>query len=155
MTHHDPDQKFAKLVEGQRLVMFTTRQESGALVSRPMTVQEHEGDVFRFIAQNDNAVTREADGQQVNLSVIDGGTYLSISGRCHVERDVAKKRELWNRINEAYADDPEDPNNIILEVTAESGEYWDSGNTVTQLFGIAKAAITGNKPDGDHGTVQL
>ena len=83
MNHHDTDQKFAKLVEGQRLVMFATTQPSGAIVSRPMTVQEHEGNVFRFIAQADNAVTQEADGQQVNLSVMDGGTYLSISGRCH------------------------------------------------------------------------
>lgn len=155
MSEQDHEKKFGKLLKGQRIVMFTTQSETGALQSRPMTIQEYEYGVFRFIAQADNDITRQADGKQVNLAIIDGGTYLSISGLCEVERDVAKKKELWNRINEAYADDPEDPNNVVLEVTSETGEYWDGGNTVSQVLNIAKAAITKERPEADHGTVEL
>lgn len=153
MTDHP--EKIVKLLKGNMIVMLTTVSESGALQSRPMTIQEQEDWTFRFIAQDENDVTRQADGKQVNLAVVDGGSYVSLSGTCRVERDVAKKRELWNRINEAYADDPEDPNNVILEVEAETGEYWDGGTKVGQVIGIVKAAITKDAPEGDHGTTQL
>jgi Pyridoxamine 5'-phosphate oxidase like len=112
--------------------------------------------VFRFIAQNDSAVTRQADGKEVNLSVMDGSTYISLSGTGRVERDVTKKRELWDRLTEACAGEPEDPANIILEVSASVGEYWQGGNPVANIIGLAKAALTKKRPDnGDHGTAQL
>ena len=41
-------------------------------------------------------------------------------------------------------------------MTADTAEYWDGGNTVAMLVGLAKGAITGDRPDqGEHGTVQL
>lgn len=147
---------FADLLKGQRFVMFTTRSTDGVLTSRPMTIAEREDSVFRFITQGDNDVATEADGQQVNLSIMDGSSYVSMAGTGRVERDLAKKQELWNRIQEAYAGDAEDPNNVILEVTVDSAEYWDGGNQVSTLIGLAKAAVTGERPnDGVHGTVQL
>ena len=156
MTEHDHEKELRKLVEGQRFMLFTTLDESRALVSRPMTVQAVEDWVVRFIAQDDNAVTRQADGQQVNLGVMDGGTYISLSGVGRVERDVAKKRELWDRLTEAYAGDAEDPANIILEVVVSSGEYWQGGNLVGSIIGLARAVLTGRRPEnGEHGTAQL
>ena len=81
MIEQAPSEVLRKLVEGQRFMMLTTQDDQGALVSRPMTVQEFDDDwVFRFIAQEDNAVTREADGRQVNLTVMDGNAYVSLSG---------------------------------------------------------------------------
>lgn len=156
MTQDASSEALRKLVEGQRFVMMTTRAADGALVSRPMTVQEVDDWVFRFITQDDNAVTSESDGQQVNLAVMDGNTYVSVSGTGRVERDVAKKRELWDRLTEAYAGQPDDPANVILEITAESGEYWDGGNPVAHALSLAKAALTGERPGGgDHGTADL
>lgn len=143
-----------KLVEGQRFAMLTTKA-GDKLVSRPMTIQETENGVLRFITQADNDVARESDGQQVNLAIVDGGTYISLSGVGHLENDVTKKQELWNRLNEAYAGEPEDPNNVILDIAVESGEYWDGGNPVAQVLNIAKTAITGKAPQGEHGTVEL
>lgn len=155
MTENNHAAELHDLLEDQRFLMLTTLDEHGALVSRPMTVQEVEGWKIRFITQADNAVTGQAEARQVNLAAMDGSTYLSLSGTGSVERDVQKKRELWDRLTEAYADDPEDPKNVILVVTAESGEYWDSGNLVATLAGLAKAAITGERPDGEHGKAQL
>ena len=157
MREQAPGVVLRKLVEGQRFMMLTTQDDQGALVSRPMTVQEFDDDwVFRFIAQEDDAVTREADGRQVNLTVMDGNAYVSLSGTGRVERDVAKKRELWDRLTQAYAGEADDPANIILEVAASAGEYWDGGNPVANVIGLARAAVTGRRPDdGDHGTAQL
>ncbi|MBB1508302.1 pyridoxamine 5'-phosphate oxidase family protein [Tessaracoccus sp. MC1756] len=144
------------LIKGQRFVMFTTRDADGALMSRPMTIAEREESVFRFITQDDNDVSTQSDGQQVNLSIMDGSAYVSMSGTGRVERDTAKKRELWNRIQEAYAGDAEDPANVVLEVSVNTAEYWDGGSQVGTLIALAKAAVTGKRPDqGEHGTVQL
>ena len=74
-----------------------------------MTVQEVEGPVLRFVTQADNDVARDGGGKKVSLALVDGGTFASLSGTGHVEADLAKKRELWNRINDAYAGDVEDP----------------------------------------------
>lgn len=155
MSDQNHAEELRKLAEGQRFVMFTTVAEGGELVSRPMTVAELDGWVFRFIAQDDNDVTRQSDAEQVNLAVMNGGTYLSLSGTARIERDLAKKQELWDRLTEAYAGEAEDPNNIIIEVTAQTGEYWDAGNPIVRVIGLAKAAITGDAPSGDHGTAHL
>lgn len=156
MTDHDEARDaLRERVEGQRFMMLTTRTAQGTLTSRPMTVQELDGWTLRFITQESNAVTSESEGQQVNLAVMDGGTYLSLSGTGHVSRDVQKKRELWDRLTEAYGGEPEDPDNVILDVVVDEGEYWDGGNPIARVVGLAKAAITGERPSGEHGTVDL
>lgn len=154
MAHDDDTKKLQDLFEKQRFVMLTTSEGSGRLVSRPMTVQERDGWTVRFITQAGNDAATQSDGQQVNLAVADGGTYLSLSGTGRVENDLAKKQELWNRLNEAYAGDAEDPENVILEVTVDSGEYWDAGNPIVRVAGLA-AAVIGKRPAGDHGEADV
>ncbi len=147
-------EKFEELVKGQRFVMFTTLAESGELLSRPMTIQERDGWLLRFVTQADNDVAVQSDGRQVNLSLIDGGDYVSLSGTGRVERDLAKKQELWNAINDAFAGDAEDPNNVILEVEVDQAEYWEGGNPVSRLVGLAKTVATGEADDaGEHGVI--
>ncbi len=149
-------EELRKLVAGQRFAMLTTVADDGSLVSRPMTIQENDDWVFRFITQESNEVTAQAEGQQVNLSIMDGGTYLSFSGTGSVDRDLQAKRELWDRLTQAYAGEPEDPENVILDVTVRTGEYWDGGNPVMRVLGLAKAAVTGDPPaSGEHGAVDL
>lgn len=143
-------------LKDQRFVMLTTRSTEGSLESRPMTVQEVDGWVVRFIAQADDDTTTQSDGQQVNLAVMDGGDYLSLSGTGSINRDAAEKRELWNRLNEAYAGDADDPNNVIVEIAVTSGEYWDAGNPVVRVLGLAKAALTGDAPSsGENGATRV
>lgn len=153
--HDEARDALRERVEGQRFMMLTTTTGTGSLTSRPMTVQELDGWTLRFITQESNAVTAESEGKQVNLAVMDGGTYVSLSGTGSVSRDVQQKRELWDRLTEAYGGEPEDPDNVILDVHVDEGEYWDGGNLVARVVGLAKAAITGDRPSGEHGTVEL
>ncbi|WP_040159357.1 pyridoxamine 5'-phosphate oxidase family protein [Nigerium massiliense] len=146
-----------KLIDSTRFAMFTTRDEGGKLVSRPMTVQKREDARFLFISQRDTDVAQQADGQAVNLAFVTGGNYVSVSGTGSVLDDVAQKKELWNAMNDAFADGgPEDPNNVIVAVDADGAEYWDTPNGVVTLLGAVKAAVAGGRPaGGDHGTVNL
>lgn len=158
-AEHETDhaKKLHDLVQGQRFVMLTSADESGQLVSRPMTIQEIEDPwIIRFITQRDTDVARQSEGQQVNLAIMTSSDYVSLSGVGVISGDLEAKRELWNRLNEAYAGEPEDPNNVILDIAVESGEYWDGGSPITRVLGLAKAAATGEAPtSGDHGTAQL
>lgn len=141
-------------VEGQRFVMLAT--SNGAEISnRPMTVQEFDGWTLRFITQASNEVVAEGDGKRVNVGIMDGGTFVSLTGTGSINRSVEDKRELWGRLNEAYAGEPEDPENVILDITVTEGEYWDGGNPVARLVGLATAALTGKAPEGDHGTATV
>ena len=151
----EPTETLRDHLKGQWFVMLTSLAEDGRLVSRPMTVQELDGWTLRFIAQDDNDVVGQAEGKQVNMSFNSGGTYVSLSGTGAVSRDTTAKQELWNRLNEAYAGDADDPSNVILEVTADEGEYWDGGGPVARVLGLARAAVTREATGGEHEVVDL
>lgn len=139
----------------ERFYMLASIAPDGSIESRPMTVQEVDGWRFRFIAQVDDDVITQSEGKQVNLSVMSGGTYISLAGEGSVSRDVQEKVELWGRLNEAYAGEPEDPENVILTVHVHAGSYWDAGSAVTRVLGLAKAALTGEAPSGSSGSAEV
>jgi len=157
-TMSDQPETLADLVEGSRFAMFTTQDADGNLVSRPMTVQEvTDDDTLVFISQAGTDVSRQSDGKQVNLAIADDGKWVSIAGTGQVSDDRATKERLWNTANDAYTDGgPENPDNVVIRVQADSAEYWDTPGGVGVALGILKAKVTGAKPKGgDHGTVDF
>lgn len=146
-----------KLVEASRFAMLTTVDSRGHLVSRPMTVQEHDGDRFLFITQRANEVAVDSDGREVNLSIVGDSSWVSLAGTGSISDDVETKKRLWSVFNDAYTEGgPENPDNVVLTITMHDAEYWDSPGGVATLLGVAKARITGGKPpQGEHGTVAL
>ena len=151
----DTSAELRQRVEKQRFMMLTSADESGALESRPMTVQRFDGWSLWFITQRGNDVAQQSDGSYVNLSAMDGGIQISLSGTGRLSSDVDEKRDLWNRLNEAYAGDAEDPENVILVVDVDRGAYWDSGNAIARVAGLAKAAVSGEPPEGEHGEASV
>lgn len=154
----DDSTKVRKLAEKARFGMLTTLDETGSMVSRPMTVQEIDDQfTLLFITQRGNDAAVQSDGKPVNLSFADGGAYVSIAGRGELRDDVEKKKELWNPANDAYTEGgPENPDNVILAVRADSAEYWDSPSAPVQAISMLAALVTGDKPaGGEHGTVVI
>ena len=67
-------------------------------------------------------------------------------------------RELWNSFTDAWLEGgPDNPNNILIEVEAESAEYWDApGNSkIVQLANLAKSAVKGERIEGDNDVVDF
>ena len=64
--------------------------------------------------------------------------------------DAGKKKELWNKIAEAwFPGGPTDPDLALVQVRIVHANYWDvKSSKLVQLFAMAKAAVTG-KPPGD------
>ena len=156
----DQTTKVAELLDGQRFGMFTTTDPTGTLISRPMALQEVEfdGDLWFFAARDSRKVSHIAADPQVNVTVTSSSTWVSLTGQAAVVDDRAKKRELWNSVVEAwFPDGPDDDGVVLLKVTGDSAEYWDSpGGRVASLLSFAKAKVTGQPYDGgENATVRL
>lgn len=158
-TASDDRKTVNELIRGQRTAMLTTIHEDGRLVTRPMACQEAEFDgQFWFFAEADSDKCREirADSR-VNVSFPESGSWVSISGTASVIQDSAKARELWNDLAEAwFQSDPDDPKVVLIRVDAETAEFWDSPGKAGQVLEMAKAKVSGERPDlGESDTVRL
>jgi Pyridoxamine 5'-phosphate oxidase like len=86
----------------------------------------------------------------VNVATASSSSWVSLTGHAGVVDDLARKRELWNKVVEAwFPNGPEDPDVVLLRVEAASGEYWDSpGGRLATAVSFAKAKLTGQRYDG-------
>lgn len=151
--------KFVELVEGARTCMFTTVDEDGSLVSRPMAVQavDPDGTVWFFAFSDAPKIAQIESNAEVNLSFGQDDTWVSASGTAVLVEDDAKKRELWNPFATAWFQcEPEDEIVSLIRVDTTSGEYWDSPGKAIALFGVLKALTVGGEPiDGDNAKLDL
>ncbi|GIG28155.1 pyridoxamine 5'-phosphate oxidase family protein [Cellulomonas marina] len=155
-----PREKVVELVKDSRFAMLTTVGEGGALVSRPMAVQdvEFDGDLYFFADADSHKVHEIQAGSPANASFSNATSWLSISGSAEVVRDTAKAKELWGPSAEAwYPDGPETPNLVIVVVHGQTAEYWDSpGGRIATALSLAKSKLTGERYDGgENATVAL
>lgn len=152
--------KITQLIKGIRVAMVTSSDRSGALVSRPMATQDVEfnGDVW-FIAERESSLAQQLGARSANVNVGYAGSssWVSLSGTGRVVDDVEKLREQWNLFTDAWMEGgPENPNNVLIHVEADSAQYWDApGSKVTQLVNLAKAVTTGQRFEGDNNKIDL
>lgn len=161
-TDHATDDSTREVVDilrDMRMAMLTTRSDQGALLSRPMAMQqvEFDGDLW-FFAERDSAPVAHIGGDpQVNVSAYSNDTWISISGEASVVPDQAKKDELWNAVVEAWFPDGPGPDVVLLKVHATGGEYWKSpGGRLATAVSFVKAKLTHQRYDGgENETVDL
>ena len=155
----DRQEKVRALVKDARIAMLTSVAPDGRLVSKPMATQDVEldGDVW-FVAERDSQKVRNIEAHpHVNVAYSDRSSWLSLSGTARVVDDTAKLEELWNTFTDAWLEGgPQNPNNVLIRVEADSAEYWDGpGSKVTQVLNLVKAKVTGERYEGDNETVDL
>lgn len=155
MSHDDDRQKVGELIKDIRIAMLTHADANGRLVSHPMATQEVEfdGDVF-FIAERDSHKAKDIAAQtpaKVNVAYSSGSAWVSLSGTAQIVDDRAKLAELWNTFTDAWAEGgPENPNNVLIRVSADTAEYWDTpGSKATSVINLVKAKVTGERLDAD------
>ena len=130
MSSKDPVETLLQKTQDASVCMLTTTEDDGRLVSRPMSIQDIEDDhTIWFMTRVDTPAMQEATGgQQVNVSVAEKGFWASISGTAMAVQDIERKKQYWSKTTEAFFGDakPEDPEVVLLKVTPQSGQYWDS-----------------------------
>ncbi|MDB5512274.1 MAG: pyridoxamine 5-phosphate oxidase [Enterovirga sp.] len=152
-THHEGAAKLYKMIEGVKVAMMTTVEPDGTLHSRPMWnhSSDESGDLWFFTRARTPKVGELQRESEVNLAYSDpsGQDYVSVSGKAEIVRDKAKVKELWSEgLRTWFPNGPDDPDIALIRVHPSGGEYWDGpSRTVLQLYGYAKARLTGEPPN--------
>ena len=155
--------KLWNMIKKYRFAMMATRETSGDLRSRPMTTieRDYDGSLWFFAKADSAAVQALRAHPEVCLSYSDSDAFdfVSVAGRGNIVTEVTKKKELWKPAVQAwFPEGAESPLNVLVKVTPDHAEYWDSkSNKLVQLFTLAKALATGTPPHdiGEHRDVPM
>jgi general stress protein 26 len=157
--------KLWKMIKDIKFAMFTTQHGNGHLHARPMTTQnkglDEDESLWFFMSKAGDPVADLIDNPTVAVIYADPGsdTYVSVSGSAAVIEDAAKKKQLWNKANDAwFPNGPTDPDAALVQVQIVHANYWDvTDSKPVQLFKMAAAAVTGKPPTdmGEHGEVRM
>ena len=79
--------------------------------------------------------------------IVRQGFWASIAGTATVDGDVERKKAFWSKTTEAFFGEskPEDPDIVLLRVTPETGQYWDSPGLPATAVEVLKG-MTSKKP---------
>jgi general stress protein 26 len=142
------------LIKDIKFGMLTHRHSDGSLQGHPLTTQNKSIDenstLYFFNSKKSEMASRLAEDNQVNVAYADTGAdnYVSIAGKAVLSSDQATKERLFNAIAKAwFPGGVNDPDLQLLEVRITHAEYWNAKDSkLTQLFKMAKSAITGEPP---------
>ncbi|MCH8611929.1 pyridoxamine 5'-phosphate oxidase family protein [Arsenicicoccus dermatophilus] len=156
----EQQQKVAEIIRSTRIAMMTHVDGTGRLVSHPMATQDVDfaGTVL-FVAERHSQKCLDLQANpQVNLAYAGNGAWVSLSGTARIVDDTERLKELWGTFTDAWMEGgPDNPENVLVEVTGDTAEYWDApgGSKVVQLANLVKAAVTGKRVEGDNEVVDL
>ena len=149
-------------MKATRIATLTYVDEAGRLVSTPMGTQDFEdpGTVWFITELDTDKVAAIRQRPEVNVAYASDKGWVSLAGRAVVSEDRAKLEELWDVSVSAYMPgDAQDPNNGLLEITADTAEYWESPGKAALLVQLVKGVLTDDKAqdedDDTSGVVQL
>ncbi|MET3143457.1 UNVERIFIED_ORG: general stress protein 26 [Arthrobacter sp. UYEF10] len=160
MTDTENISKVTDIINDAHIGMLTTINEEGALVSRPLAVQDvqEDGDLWFFTGRGTSQVSHIQADPRVNVSFGRRTEWVSVAGTAEVVTDRAKIHEMWNQVVEAwFPDGPDTPEVCLLRVDSESAEYWTSpGGTAATVLQWVKSKVTHSRMSvGESGTVEL
>ncbi len=149
-TIHLPKERMSEMIKDIRFAMLTTCNEAGDLHSRPMTTQqeEHDGILWFIIGRSAQSAVDILTHPHVNLSYSDPTThrYVSVSGRATLVEDHSRIVKFWQSDYSVwFPKGVDDPELVLLKVSVESAEIWQSPSTwMGRTLAFAKALVTGD-----------
>ena len=163
-SSQDPHKRLWELIKHMKFGMLTHRHANGSLHAHPLTTQnkslEPDMMLYFFVSKKTEVGQRLAADGNVNVSYSDPSkdTYVSICGQATISDDSRLKAHLFNALAKAwFPGGVNDPDLELVQARIGSAEYWDvKESKTTQLFKMAKAAVTGEPPDmGEHRELQV
>lgn len=154
--------QLADLIKDVEVAMFTTTGVDRRLYSRPLATQQvtFDGDLWFVITADSPKVAEIALDPRVNVAYASPSknTYVSVAGRARVVDDRAKIEALWSPAMKLFfPGGKDDPNLRLIQVRADSAEYWDGPGT---LLGTALSFVLSAVQDepaalADNGFIDL
>lgn len=146
-------------LRGAKWMMMTTSTKDGKLVPHPMVPQEvtEHADIWFFISLSGGQAAALKADPEVNIAVSEAGSWLSVSATVEFVEDKAKIQQLWNdRADTWFEGGKDDPDVGLLKVDSQSAQFWGmAGGKASSLLEIVKSKVTGERPSGSSGTVEL
>ncbi|WP_404385962.1 pyridoxamine 5'-phosphate oxidase family protein [Knoellia locipacati] len=162
MADKNPKELTAEIMKETRIATLTYVDDAGRLVSTPMGTQDFEdpGTVWFITELDTDKVAAIRQRPAVNVAYASDTGWVSLAGNAVVSEDRAKLEELWDPSVSAYMKgDAQDPNNGLIQVTADTAEYWESPGKAAMLVHLVKGLVTDDKAqdedDDSSGVVKL
>lgn len=135
---------------------------AGSAKPAPMThyIDSDRG-LLWFVTARDTDLARElARGSQAATHVVgEGGAriYARIEGEAELVMDREKLDEIWNPVADAWFEEGKsDPDLVMIRMRLTEAEVWLTPGTARFFYEIAKAQVSGDRPDGgSHGVVRF
>lgn len=122
---------------------------------------DRENNALWFITARGTALAEALSGGAVTCHYVvasrDGQLYATIEGSAQEFVDPEKKDDLWNVVADAwFKDGQKDPDAVLLRLDLTEAEVWATSGSLGFLYEIAKAQVTGDKPDvGEHSVLKF
>ncbi|MFB2587665.1 pyridoxamine 5'-phosphate oxidase family protein [Acinetobacter sp. c1-l78] len=139
------------IMKDVKFAMMTTMTSEGHLHACPMTTTEFDlaNKEIWFIGYKTTETVQDISrNPQVNLSYAssDSKDYVSINGKAELVEDRAKLEALWSATYNAFFENGIDDANVqLIKIVPNGVQYWQSGNSVVNIFKMTAAAVTGGK----------
>lgn len=160
-----PDRPLADLVTPGTFVTLITADTDGVQRGRPVTVQEVDRGVLRFLVSRSTewaetlplgADSASADSPSlVVISEPQDNRFATLGGDASLNPDRSLVERLWSPAAKVFFEGPDDPDAVALEFRMTHGQWWDGPSSkLGNVVALVRAAVTGNPDDaGDAGDV--
>ena len=150
----NPQLQFWDKMEKCRTVMLGSPNHRSHM--QPMTpFAAREEDAIWFFVRKDADLTKEtSEGGDVHMCLMapDGEYQACVFGKLEIAKSRGHVERFWNPVVAAwYPDGKSDPALTMLRFSPRDAQIWASNGSAMRFgWEIAKANITGKKPDVGH-----
>lgn len=143
-----------KLIGKFDTAMLVTRSADGGMRARPLAIARtlEDGNLYFATAADSPKVDEIAADPHVNVTMQDGGRYVSLSGLARLVRDRGLVERLWSEPWKVwFPQGKDDPSLRVLVVEPTEAAFWDNSGAhgLKYMFEAAKAYVTGTQPRSD------
>ena len=161
LDREESRKKIRSLVGDIKVAMMITGFDQKPIPAIPMTTKkiDNDGNIWFLSLRNSHHNQNLLQNKQVQLLYSDPSDmeYLSVYGEAEVTTDRAILEDLYEKTDDNWFEEIDDPNLTAIKVKPEEAYYWDSKtNKYITLLKMGVGAITGNKQDiGEKGRLNL
>ena len=160
-SRNEAQAKLWSMIKDIKVAMMTS-WDGEEMHSRPMHgyQEEFEGRLYFFTKHMSGKTDEIGHFDKLNLAYADiaNNSYVSIAGRGRISADRDLMQRYWSPMVSAwFPKGLDDPDLALIEVEADSAQYWDStSSSMRYLWEVTTANLTGRQPDmGETAKVEL
>ena len=149
-------------IDEVRICLFTTVDAKDTFSSRPMATAkvEEDGSIWFFSNEYSLKSAEISKENQVTLgySSPSNNTYITVNGKAELIDDQVRKDAYFSPAVKAwFPEGSDDPRLILIKVTPDAAEYWDSSSSkMVVVFNMLKALVTGTQyEEGEHDQIKF